>query len=81
MQVAMGFVGNYAPCGLSPQMYDMPVILEKVPTLTEIGVGTSPDKSGYSARRGRDYFSPSFLAIEAGIASRCTTIFIVRPAT
>ncbi len=22
----MGFVGNYAPCGLSPQMYDMPVI-------------------------------------------------------
>ena len=23
----MGFVGNYAPCGLSPQMYDMPVIL------------------------------------------------------
>ena len=25
----MGFVGNYAPHGLSPQMYDMPVILEK----------------------------------------------------
>ena len=25
----MGFVGNYAPCGLSPQMYDMPVIPEK----------------------------------------------------
>ena len=25
----MGFVGNYAPCGLSPQMYDMPVILKK----------------------------------------------------
>ena len=25
----MGFVGNYAPCGLSPQMYDMPVILNK----------------------------------------------------
>ena len=22
----MGFVGNYAPCGLSPQMYNMPVI-------------------------------------------------------
>ena len=22
----MGFVGNYAPHGLSPQMYDMPVI-------------------------------------------------------
>ena len=22
----MGFVGNYAPRGLSPQMYDMPVI-------------------------------------------------------
>ena len=22
----MGFVGNYAPGGLSPQMYDMPVI-------------------------------------------------------
>ena len=22
----MGFVGNYAPCGLSPQIYDMPVI-------------------------------------------------------
>ena len=27
----MGFVGNYAPCGLSPQMYDMPVILKKSP--------------------------------------------------
>ena len=24
----MGFVGNYAPHGLSPQMYDMPVILK-----------------------------------------------------
>ncbi|KXB38329.1 hypothetical protein HMPREF1869_00041, partial [Bacteroidales bacterium KA00251] len=29
LQVAMGFVGNYAPGGLSPQMYDMPVILKK----------------------------------------------------
>ena len=29
MQVAMGFVGNYAPRGLSPQMFDMPVILKK----------------------------------------------------
>ncbi|MGI6520944.1 MAG: hypothetical protein ACOX2D_07385 [Fermentimonas sp.] len=27
LQVAIGFVGNYAPGGLSPQMYDMPVIL------------------------------------------------------
>ena len=26
----MGFVGNYAMCGLSPQMYDMPVI-QKTP--------------------------------------------------
>ena len=26
----MGFVGNYAPCGLSPQMYDMPVILKNI---------------------------------------------------
>lgn len=25
----MGFVGNYAPCGLSPQMYDMPAIQKK----------------------------------------------------
>lgn len=24
----MGFVGNYAPCGLSPQTDGMPVILE-----------------------------------------------------
>ena len=29
MQVAIGFVGNYAPNGLSPQMYDMPVIQKK----------------------------------------------------
>ena len=29
----MGFVGNYAPCGLSPQMYDMPVI-HKMSVLT-----------------------------------------------
>ncbi len=28
----MGFVGNYAPCGLSPQMYDMPVILKNIRT-------------------------------------------------
>ena len=26
----MGFVGNYAPCGLSPQTDGMPVILEKM---------------------------------------------------
>ena len=25
----MGFVGNYAPSGLPPQMYDMPVIHNK----------------------------------------------------
>ena len=25
----MGFVGNYAPCGLSPQTDGMPVILKK----------------------------------------------------
>ena len=25
----MGFVGNYAPRGLSPQMYDMPVIQQE----------------------------------------------------
>lgn len=25
----MGFGGNYAPRGLSPQMYDMPVIQKK----------------------------------------------------
>ena len=30
----MGFVGNYAPCGLSPQMYDMPVILKKRPDMS-----------------------------------------------
>ena len=28
----MGFVGNYALRGLSPQMYDMPVIQKKRPT-------------------------------------------------
>ena len=33
MQVAMGFVGNYAPCGLSPQMYDIPVIHKSRVTL------------------------------------------------
>jgi len=26
----MGFVGNYAPYGLSPQVHDMPVILKKI---------------------------------------------------
>ena len=26
----MGFVGNYAPCGLSPQSDDMPVIHKKI---------------------------------------------------
>jgi len=28
LQVALGFVGNYAPCGLSPQIDGMPVILK-----------------------------------------------------
>ena len=28
--VAMGFVGNYAPCGLSPQTDGMPVILKNI---------------------------------------------------
>ncbi|MCI6854474.1 MAG: hypothetical protein MR908_04015, partial [Firmicutes bacterium] len=27
--VAIGFVGNYAPCGLSPQTNGMPVIQQK----------------------------------------------------
>ena len=31
----MGFVGNYAPGGLSPQMYDMPVIQKE---RTPVGV-------------------------------------------
>lgn len=29
LQVATGFVGNYAPYGLSPQIYDMPVTPKK----------------------------------------------------
>ena len=29
----MGFVGNYAPCGLSPQTDGMPVILQKRTTI------------------------------------------------
>ena len=29
LQVAIGFVGNYAPCGLSQQTDGMPVILQK----------------------------------------------------
>ena len=34
----MGFVGNYAPCGLSPQMYDMPVILKRGNLGSDVGV-------------------------------------------
>ena len=30
LQVAIGFVDNYAPSGLSPQMYDIPVIHKSV---------------------------------------------------
>ena len=30
----MGFVGNYAPCGLSPQTDGMPVILKKGTRIT-----------------------------------------------
>ena len=29
----MGFVGNYAPCGLSPQTDGMPVIQQKAGTI------------------------------------------------
>ena len=29
----MGFVGNYAPCGLSPQTDGMPVIQKELPDL------------------------------------------------
>lgn len=29
LRVALGFVGNYATCGLSPQMHGMPIIQEK----------------------------------------------------
>lgn len=32
----MGFVGNYAPHGLSPQMYDMPVIPKKSVTQSKV---------------------------------------------
>ncbi len=31
----MGFVGNYAPLGLSPQMYGMPVIPKKGGSLSQ----------------------------------------------
>ena len=38
----MGFVGNYAPCGLSPQMYNMPVIQKKLlDTSTYLGADVS----------------------------------------
>ena len=30
----MGFVGNYAPCGLAPQIDGMPVILKKIEGLS-----------------------------------------------
>ena len=33
--VALGFVGNYAPCGLSPQTNGMPAILQKKRTLSD----------------------------------------------
>ena len=35
----MGFVGNYAPCGLSPQTDGMPVILKKATILREKDCG------------------------------------------
>jgi len=34
--VAMGFVGNYAPCGLSPQTDGMPVIQKETANLLAI---------------------------------------------
>ena len=34
--VAIGFVGNYAPCGLSPQTNGMPVIQQKNETLSRL---------------------------------------------
>ena len=34
----MGFVGNYAPCGLSPQSDDMPVIHKKACILAATGL-------------------------------------------
>ena len=33
MRVAIGFVGDYAPGGLSPQMYNMPVIPQQAAQL------------------------------------------------
>jgi hypothetical protein len=42
LQVAFGFVGNYAPYGLSPQIDGMPVILNK----------TSEDVQSFRGFRG-----------------------------
>ncbi len=41
----MGFVGNYAPYGLSPQVHDMPVILKK-PLPPEAAKGIISTESG-----------------------------------
>lgn len=42
----MGFVGNYAPRGLAPQIDDMPVIPKKPPKAqSEPGFGGFPCKS------------------------------------
>ena len=35
LQVALGFVDKYAPCGLSPQTNGMPAILQKKRTLSD----------------------------------------------
>ena len=42
----MGFVGNYAPCGLSPQMYDMPVILNRALCRNSTNAFLHPDGEG-----------------------------------
>ena len=66
----MGFVGNYAPHGLSPQMYDMPVIpRQKVPH--EHVVRDLPDSLSHGINP-RCLLNHHLDVVEVILARKCT---------
>ena len=58
----MGFVGNYAPCGLSPQTDGMPVILKKAGTYAAIYLRGNYYKSEEAFRKLLAYLDKHRLA-------------------
>ena len=66
MQVAIGFVGDYIPGGLSPQMYNMPVIRKEDVAHIDILAGQVPEDPEVPGTVGQGQFNLHAVVVGIG---------------